>query len=435
MLKRKICGELKKWKDSSRKKCLLLHGARQVGKTFAVRMFASENYDELLEINFKETPSAADIFAGELSVEIMIMALGFRYPEKKIVPGRTLLFFDEIQECPEAVTSLKFWTQDGRYDVIASTSMLGIDYKRSSSYPVGYVEYLHMYGLDTAEFYDAMGVKADILGTLRDCFERRQSVPLAIHNSMMGYFRLYAALGGMPEVVQRYVDTRDFREADQVQRELLKGYQYDIAHYANAEEKVKAEKCFLSLGRQLLDKENQKFQYKEVEHGGRAQKYYSSIEWLLRADIVRLCKAVTDVRYDLDDYARNDFFRAYTGDLSLLIAMKDFFIKQHIVENTITKTTKGGFFECVVADILIKKSYSIYFYKNETTRKEIDFLIQKEGNILPIEVKSGHAKSASLNALMKSHPEIPLAYKLADSNTGTGEDRIVTLPLYMGMFL
>lgn len=435
MINRKILEKLDLWRKTKGRKCLILQGARQVGKTFAVRMFAARRYEELLEINFKETPSAKEIFSGELTVDRMIMALRFRYPEKAIDPEKTLIFLDEIQECPEAITSLKFWTQNGKYNIIASGSLLGIDHNRASSYPVGYVEYLKMHGLDLQEFFAAFGIGDDLTGMLKDCLDRSEPVPPAVHSSCMEYFRLYAAIGGMPEVVQRYLDMRDFRVVDKTQRELLQGYRYDIAHYASSDEKEKAEKCFMSLARQLLDKENHKFQYKEVEHGGRAQKYYSSIDWLLNADIVRLCRSVTDIRYDLDDYARDDFFRAYTGDLSLLIPMKDFSLKQHIVENTLSGSTKGGLYECAVADILIKKDCPLYFYKNETSRREIDFLIQKDGCIIPIEVKSSNSRATSLNSLMKNHPELPQAYKLADGNIGKGDDRITTIPLYMGMFL
>ena len=263
-------------------------------------------------------------FGGDLTVDAMVMGMRFRFPEKKIIPGKTLIFLDEIQECQEAVTSLKFWAIDNKYDVIVSGSLLGIDYKRASSYPVGYVDYLKMYGIDFEEFLWGMGISGDMIENLCGYLRSKMIVPEAIHSQMMNYYRQYIAIGGMPEAVQKYIDTKDFREIDRIQRSLLQGYQYDIAHYATAEEKVKAEKCYLSLAKQLLDKENHKFQYKEVEHGGRAQKYFSSIEWLLRADMVHLCKLVTDVRFDLDDYARDDFFRAYTTDLSLLMAMKDF---------------------------------------------------------------------------------------------------------------
>lgn len=435
MLKRKAMQELFRWKADRKRKALVVQGARQVGKTFLIREFARQAYQHVLEINFKETPSATEIFSSDLTVDTMILGMRFRYPQVSLKPQETLIFLDEIQECPEAITSLKFWTQDGRYDVIASGSLLGIDYHRPSSYPVGYVEYLQMTGLDYEEFLWANGIDEEMIASVRRYFDERKSIPTVIHNRMMGLLREYAAIGGMPEVVSARIESRDYAAVDKLQRQLLQGYQYDIAHYADAADKVKAEKCYLSLAKQLLDKENHKFQYKEVEQGGRAQKYYSSIEWLLRADIVRLCRSVTDVRYDLEDYARNDIFRVYTGDLSLLIGMKDYGLKQHIVENTLTGNTKGGIFECVIADLLIKKGYAIYYYKNDTTKREIDFLIQRDGLVIPIEVKSANSRATSLNRLMESRPDIHTAYKLIDGNIGDTDSRILTLPLYMAMFL
>ena len=435
MLKRKATDFIKKWIDTKNKKCLVVQGARQTGKTYIIERFAEENFEELVEINFKQMSSAMAIFSGDLTVDNMVMAMRFRFPEKKIIPGKTMIFLDEIQECQEAITSLKFWAIDNRYDVVVSGSLLGIDYKRASSYPVGYVDYLRMYGIDFEEFLWANGISADMIRNLCGYLESKTVIPEAVNSQMMNYYRQYVDIGVMHEVVQNYIDTKDFREVDRIQRSLLQGYQYDIAHYATTEEKVKAEKCYLSLARQLLDKENHKFQYKEVEHGGRAQKYFSSIEWLLRADMVHLCKRVTSVRFDLDDYARDDFFRAYTTDLSLLMAMKDFSLKQHIVENTLAGNSKGGIFECAVADALYKKGYQLYFYKNETSKKEIDVIIQKEGKVIPIEVKSGNARANSLKSLMKNNKDIRFGYKFADSNMGVSEDGIITLPLYMVAFI
>lgn len=309
MLNRKATAEIENWIKTKNNKCLLVQGPRQVGKTYLIEHFAQNHYEEFIEINFKEIPSAREIFIGDLSVDKMIMALKFRFPEKKILPKKTLIFLDEIQECEEAITSLKFWAIDNRFDVIASGSLLGIDYRRASSYPVGYVDYLKLYGLDFEEFLWAMGISSEMINFIKDSLKSNSIIPSAINSQMMSYYRQYIAIGGMPEVVQKYVDTKDFRAIDKIQRNLLMGYQYDIAHYASAEEKVKAEKCYLSLAKQLLDKENHKFQYKEVENGGRAQKYYSSIEWLIRADIIHLSRLVTDIRFDLDDYAIDDFFR------------------------------------------------------------------------------------------------------------------------------
>ena len=435
MLKRKAIASIKNWVNTKNKKCLVVQGARQTGKTYIIERFAEDNYEELLEINFKQMVSAVDIFSGDLTVDNMVMAMRFRFPEKKIIPGKTMIFFDEIQECQEAITSLKFWAIDNRFDVIASGSLLGIDYKRASSYPVGYVDYLKMYGIDFEEFLWGMGISDDMIKSLHGYLETKSVIPEVINSQMMNYYRQYIAIGGMPEVVQKYIDTKDFRQVDRIQGSLLQGYLYDIAHYATSEEKVKAEKCYLSLAKQLLDKENHKFQYKEVEHGGRAQKYFSSIEWLLRADMVHLCKLVTDVRFDLDDYSRDDFFRAYTTDLSLLMAMKDFSLKQRIVENTITGNSKGGIFECAIADALYKKGYQLYFYKNETTRKEIDVIIQKDGKVVPIEVKSGNTRANSLKALIKKNKDISFGYKFVDGNIGVSEDGIITLPLYMVAFI
>ena len=435
MLKRKIYNDLLAWKESKKKKSLVVQGARQVGKTYIIKEFGADNYDSVIEINFKETPSMSDIFSGDLDVDTLLMAMQFRFPEKSFREKDTLIFLDEIQECPEAVTSLKFWTIDGRFDVIASGSMLGIDYNRPSSYPVGYVDYIRMYGLDFEEFLWAVSVKESMISSLKDLFTAKKPVPDAVHTQMMKWLRMYAAIGGMPEIVDKYVLSKDFHSVDKLQRQLLQGYLYDIAHYASADEKIKAEKCFLSLSRQLLDKENHKFQYKEIEKGARAQKYYSSIDWLIRADIIYLSRITTDIRYDLDDYAKDNFFRAYTHDLSLLIAMKDFSLKQHIVENTISGNTKGGMYECLIADILMKKGYSLYFYKNETTKKEIDFIIQKEGKVIPIEVKSGNTKATSLNRIMNINPEIETAYKLIDGNVGVDENGIMSIPLYMAMFI
>ena len=435
MVKRKVKALIKKWISTKTKKCLVVQGARQTGKTYIIERFAEENFEELVEINFKQMPSAMDIFTGDLTVDNMVMAMRFRFPDKKIISGKTLIFLDEIQECQEAITSLKFWAIDNRYDVIVSGSLLGIDYKRASSYPVGYVDYLRMYGVDFEEFLWGMGISEDMTGNLYKFLHSKTVISEAINSQMMNYYRLYIAIGGMPEAVQKYIDTKDFREVDQIQRSLLQGYQYDIAHYANAEEKVKAEKCYLSLAKQLLDKENHKFQYKEIENGGRAQKYYSSIEWLLRADMVHLCKLVTDIRFDLDDYARDDFFRAYTTDLSLLMAMKDFSLKQHIVENTLEGNSKGGVYECAIADALYKKGYQLYFYKNETTKREIDAIIQKDGMVVPIEVKSGNTRANSLKSLMMNNKDISYGYKFADGNMGVNEDGIITLPLYMIAFI
>ena len=434
MLQRKIDKILLEWKNQSKKKCLVVDGARQVGKTFAIRQFGESYYDELFYINFKETPSAKDIFSGDLDVDTLVFNFKLQNINAKLIEGKTLIFLDEIQECEEAITSLKFFSIDGRFDVIASGSMLGIDYKRASSYPVGYVDNIKMHGLDFEEFLWSQGIDELVIAKVKEYFDNRKAVPEAVHNKFMNLFRLYIAIGGMPEVVWDFVQTKDMSSVDKIQKALLHDYQYDIAHYAKAEEKIKAEKCYLSIAKQLLDKENSKFQYKEVEKGGRAQKYFTSIEWLTRANIVTLSNSVTDVSYDLVDYAVESNFRAYVSDMSFIVAMRDYSFKQKIIQNTLKGNTKGGIYECVAADILNKKGYNLFFYRNETTKKELDFIIQKEGKVIPIEIKSGNTKSRSLNSIIDKKADIPLGYKFVDGNVGL-ENKVLTLPLYMLMFV
>lgn len=435
VLKRKTYNQIYQWKKNKEKKCLLIRGARQVGKSFIIEQFAKENYEEVLYINFKETPTASQIFIDDLNVDTMVRALRFRFPLLSVTPEKTVIILDEIQECEEAITSLKFWAIDNRFDVIASGSMLGIDYKRASSFPVGYLDYIDMYGLDFEEFLWSLNVSTAIIDDLHEMFIKKALVPESIHKGMSDYFKSYIATGGMPEVVKKYAENRNFVEVDAIQKGLLQGYLYDIAHYANSDEKIKAEKCFLSLSKQLLGKENHKFQYKEVEHNGKAQKFYSSLDWLRRADIVKICSNVSNIQFDLIDYEIENNFRVYTSDLSLLMAMRDFSLKQQIIENTLSGTTRGGIYECVIADILLKKHYGLWFYKNESTKREIDFIIQNNFPI-PIEVKSSNSKSTSLTIFMKNHPEIPVAYKLVEGNFGTSiDERIISMPHYMAMFL
>ena len=435
MLERKIQEQLSEWKRRANRKSLVVSGARQVGKTYAVERFGRESYPETITVNFKETPSAAAVFQGDLSVDSMVQALRFRYPEREVAPGRTLLFLDEIQECPEAITSLKFWTADGRYDVVASGSMLGIDYNRPSSYPVGYVDYLMLRGLDFEEFLWAQGFGRDLTDTIRQQFVARKPVAPATHEQLMAQYRLFCALGGMPEVVQIYEDTGDFRDADRVQRAILQGYLYDIAHYATPAEKIKAEKCFLSIASQLLGKENHKFQYKVVEKGGKAAKFYSSVDWLTRADMAATSVNVTSAAYDLADYEVDGNFRLYCTDVSLLLAMRDFSLKQAIVEGTLSGNTKGGLYESFVADALLKSGHTLHFYRNESTKREVDFLVQVEGSVVPVEVKAGRAAANSLKTIMRDGREVGLAYKVADANVGVDEGGIVTIPHYMAPFI
>lgn len=435
MLKRKADHALLAWKENKKHKALVVQGARQVGKTYSVEAFGAKNYSETISINFKKTPDAASIFSGNLDVDTLLLGLRFQFPENKFPAGSTLIFLDEIQECPEAITSLKFWTIDGRYDVIASGSLLGIDYNRPSSYPVGYVEYLRMYALDFEEFLWANGIDETMASAVHDFFEKKIPVPEAINEKMMALFRAFIAIGGMPEVVQSYVNTGFFSEPYKIQQELLQGYYYDIAHYAPAAEKIKAENCYRSIPKQLLAKENHKFQYKEVEEKGSSRKYLSSVDWLTAADMAVKCINVTTPESDLTDYEIKDNFRLYTTDIGMLTGARDFSLKQDIITDNLRDSTAGGICEAAIADVLIKKGYTLHFFRKDQNRLEIEFLIQTAEGLIPIEVKAGRNKATSLSRTLKKHPEIHSAYKFTNGNIGVSEDGIVTVPLYMCMFL
>ena len=335
--------------------------------------------------------------AGHLYFSVML-------PSARFVPGKTLLLLDEIQECPEAVTSLKFWAEDGRFRVVATGSMLGIDYKRPSSYPVGAIRYLGMYPLGFREFLWAEGVDESAVEAIKGFFMRRESVPRAVHE----------------------------------QREILSDYRYDIAHYASPDIKIKAEKCYFSLPRQL-SKANHKFQYSVVEKGSTKRKYGSSIDWLEQADLVTACASVSKLEFPLDSFADSDSVRLYPLDTGLLLGMFDYSVKMSLMndgtgDSPVILQAKGGIYEALVADILTKNGHrNLYFYKNDTTAIEIEFLIQSDTGIIPIEVKAGNNRSRSLDRILKKNPAMT-GYKLIDGNVGVS-DRKVSIPLYMAMFL
>lgn len=438
MLRRKADTELRKFMSSDDRKCLVVQGARQVGKTYSVDALGADSsqIDSYIKINFLESPGLKQIFAGNLDVNSLLLGFSLYMPDKRFIPGRTLLFLDEIQECPEAITSLKFWAQDRRFKVIASGSMLGMDYRRPSSYPVGSVSYLDMFALGFEEFLWAMGIQDSVLDFLENCFEKRTVVPESVHHQMMHYLKQYMIIGGMPEVVQSYVNSPNIADVDRKQREILRDYRYDIAHYAPAEDKIKAENCYFSLPEQL-GKPNHKFQYSVVDKGGNKKKYGSSLDWLSNADLVRSCCNVTTIEYPLRSVKEADNFRIYPQDIGLLVAMYDFSMKQALASennSVFIGQAKGGLYEALVADILIKNGHEdLYFYKNDTTKTEIEFLIQSEDGVVPIEVKAGNNRSKSLDRILKKE-KIRTGYKLIQGNLGTAGKKI-TIPLYMAMFL
>ena len=431
MLKRKIYDDLVRWKAREDKLCLLVKGARQVGKTFIIELFARENYKHYTIINFDKNPGYNAIFDGDLDTETLIKQISLRVPGAELIPGETLLFLDEIQNCPRARTALKFLTQDGRFDVIASGSMLGINYKDVPSYPVGYVEYLEMHSLDFEEFLWACGVRPDSVGSIKNYFDKRKTVPAAMHDRMMELFREYIVVGGMPRAVDEFVNTHNFANVLKIQRAIINDYTDDIAKYADGAEKTKARACFLSIPKHLA-KDYKKFQYGIVERGGTARKFGGSLMWLYDAGIINFCYNLSIPELPLEGNAKSDVFKVYMRDTGLLTAMLEDGSQEDIIDGNLG-IYKGAIYENIIADIFSKSGRKLYYFE-QNGKLEVDFFIRKNKTATAIEVKSAdNTKSKSMNAVIAKYG-VKHGIKLFAGNVG-GTDDFDTLPLYMAMFL
>lgn len=432
MLKRKFLQTLLDWKRTKDRECLLVKGARQIGKTFIIDKFGRENYKSYIYVNFFTEPNLKEIFDGALTAEEIYKKLTVFFRDIRFVEKDTLIFLDEIQECPNARTALKFLALDNRYDVIASGSLLGINYREVSSIPVGYERQVEMHSLDFEEFLWAIGVNEETIEYLRSFFVSKEKIPPAVNEKMLTYMREYMTVGGMPEVVNAYLATGHYGEVHAAQKKIMDAYLEDIAKYATASEKPKARNCFLSIPRQLA-KENKKFQFSAVEQGGRARKYENSLEWLRDANLIRYCNNVSTPQFPLVAYEKPEQFKIYLNDIGLLVSMYGFEMKQAILTDTLKGAVKGGIYENLIADILIKKEIPLYYYKNDGNSQEIEFLLTRETEILPVKVKASNGATLSLNSFLKEF-EPSVGYKFIAGNIGVVDNK-VTLPLYMAMFL
>ncbi len=433
MLRRKIYDKLLAWKNSAGKKdAVLLRGVRQCGKTYIVREFGKREYKNFIEINFIERPDMQAVFSGNLDVDSMVQQIKLSMPGCQFIPGETLLFLDEIQDAPNARTSLKFWTQDGRFDCIASGSLLGIDYKNEVSIPVGYEQQLIMRTLDFEEFLWALGVEVNLKEMLAPYVDGTKRVPEAMHNSLNKYLQEYMVVGGLPEVVDTYIATKDFYQVHLLQEKILRDYQDDIAKYALNQDKIKAKQCFLSIPRQL-SKENHKFQYSVVEKKATARKFTSSLDWLHNAGLIDFAYNVNSPWFPLKAYVKEEQFRVYLCDIGLLVAMYGYQLKIALLSDALEGPAKGGIYESLVADILAKRGEELYYYKKEDSTLEIEFILERDCKLVPVEVKARKGSTRSLNELLKMD-NIERGYKLTAQNTSVVEKKI-TLPLYMAAII
>lgn len=442
MLKRKIYNDLLNFKNSKENKCLIIDGARQVGKSYIIDEVFSKEYESYLKIDFHEKESNKDIFNGDIDSSNLLKKIKLYYPSFNIVKGNTLLFLDEIQECSRAIVSLKYLALNKDIDVVCSGSSLGLSYKADVSYPVGYVINLKMHSLDFREFLWAKNIDNKLIDDLKKYFDspNDKTIDQAIFSKMNEYLKEYLVVGGMPEVVCKYIETNDFNEAHIVQKRIYHDYISHIATYASPEIKTKAMSIYKSIPSQL-SKDNHKFQYSYVEKNGTARKFETSVDWLTNANIVCKINNVNCIDYPLESFMMQDNFRLYHSDIGLLMAnydiniinalVQDFFDDKPIIE---LGTAKGGIYEALIADLLIKKGYeNVCFYRNEPGTIEIEFLINNSFGIVPIEVKAGRKGTKSLNQVLKNE-KINIGYKLSNQKNGQSGKKI-TLPLFMILFI
>lgn len=435
VLKRKMLGYLRQWRREKRNECLLLKGARQVGKSFIVGEFGRSDYRSYIPIDFIEQPQLRAVFQGTAEPAEIYQQLSLVLPGVEFIDGETLIFLDEIQECPEARTALKYLAIDGRFDVIASGSLLGIQFREGEdqpSIPVGYEREVEMHPLDFEEFLWARGYDESATAALGRYAVDLQPVPQPVHEKMMRYLREYLAIGGMPAVVQRFIDTENYGEVHAEQTKLLASYLDDIAKYASATERVKARACYLSLPRQLA-KENTKFQYAVVEKRSSSRKFEGSIDWLVGARMVLKCPMVSMPSFPLAAYEVDDRFRIYANDTGLLMAMYGFEMMAAVVNDELVGPMKGGLYENLVGGTLVKNGVPLRYWMSRSGDREIEFLVDGSASVIPVEVKASRGATISLNEFLE-RDDVKVGYKLIDGNVGKVGKK-VTLPLYLAMFL
>lgn len=441
MLKRKAYDYLIHWRNSKEKECLLIKGARQVGKTFLVEQFGENEYKSFIEINFLKEPNLKSIFSGALDADSIYRAISIMKPGSKFIPGDTLIFLDEIQRCSSARTALKFLAQDNRYDVIASGSLLGLHYGMDAdneveaveSIPVGFESQLIMYSLDFEEFLWSRGVTVQEIDNLKEHFDSGREIREDVVNKKYeDLFKEYIIVGGMPEVVNAFVKTNDFGVVKEKQEKILASYDDDISNHAKKVEKAKIRRCYDSIPRQLAN-ENKKFCFSEVEKRTGSKKYGDSIIWLRDSNLVHTCFNVYQPLVPLKANSKDDEFKLYINDTGLLMAMYGDTAKQMIFNGTMRGNAKGGIYENVIAECLVKKGYTLHYYKPVENTQEIEFVIEKDGGVVPIEVKAGNTSTVSLNKFIE-HFNPTTVYKLIDGNVGTVGTKH-TIPHYMIIFI
>ena len=424
---RKISKYLDEWKASGHRKPLILQGARQVGKTFSVLEFGRTKYDNVAYFNFETTPVLNDTFEGDISPKTLIPVLS-HICGQTIVRERTLIVFDEVQLCERALTSLKYFCEEApEYHIIALGSLLGVAVNRAKySFPVGKVDMKTLYPMDIEEFMLALGEDM-LVDKIRECFDNDSPMPAALHESAMRLYREYLIVGGMPECVVQYAGTKDFILVRTIQDSILAAYLNDMSKYNNLNEIKKTRLAYDNVTVQL-SKKNTRFQYKLIKKGARAAEFENAIEWLTLSGIVSQVYKAGQIKKPLENYKDIDSFKIYVSDTGLLIAKKDLRAGDVLFMSNELDDFKGGMVENYVNIHLTYNGYRTFYWESERGA-EIDFIIQRDGKIIPVEVKSAdNTRAKSLKVYMDTYsPEY--AVKLSSKNFGF-EDGKKTVPLY-----
>lgn len=424
---RKIINFLETWKNSSHRKPLILQGARQVGKTYSILEFGRTHYENVAYFNFETNPRLNETFAENISPDYLLPILS-HIAGQTIVKEKTLLIFDEVQLCERALTSLKYFCEDApEYHIIVAGSLLGVAVNRAQfSFPVGKVDIKTMYPMDMEEFMLALGENA-MVDQIRKCFESDTPMPSALHDAAMQLYRQYLVVGGMPECVTLFAQTRDYILVRHTQDTILASYLNDMSKYNNLNEIKKTRLAYDNITVQL-SKKNTRFQYKLIKKGGRASEFENAIEWLTLSGIVSQVYKAEQIRKPLENYRDIDSFKIYVSDLGLLCAKKDLLAPDILYMVSDLDDFKGGMAENYVNVQLTINGYKTYYWESERGA-EIDFVIQREGQLIPVEVKAAdNTKAKSLQSYMRNN-QPAYAIKLSARNFSY-DNNIKVVPLY-----
>ena len=447
MFERKIEQELMNWKNSLKykKKAFILKGLRQVGKTVIIKKFASENFDNTIYINFKEEINIKKAFDSNLLVDEIITNLSILKPGISFIPFKTVLLFDEIQECSGARASIKPFMEDGRFDIIASGSLLGIkgyNQNYQGGVSVGFEHTVYMKPMDFEEFLWAKGISKDTLSYLKDCLVHNKPIRIPIHETMLRYFKEYMCVGGMPSIVNTFVKTKDYNAVLVEQKDILEGYKDDFAKHLNENEEEKVDLNLLTKINRIYDsipsqlaKENKKFTYSTIEKKGTSLKYGSAIQWLVDYGLVNYCYNLSTLSFPLEGNKIDNIFKLYFSDSGLFISMLDRNSANDIMFGDMG-LYKGYIYENIIADALSKMSIPLYYFSKESGL-EIDFISRHENDIILIEVKAKNGNSKSAKTVLNdkiSYPHVSKVIKLSSNNIGENNN-ILTIPYYMICFL